>query len=124
MHRHATAWSQTGVSCSGSSAIRRQQDVFSLIPTSNLLCSALLCSGRSFVSGLIQRVKVEAFERMLWRVCKGYTILSYAEVDESLADLDTVSGHERLNRIKTFLSLFLFCEALRPTTLPHSQRTP
>lgn len=43
------------------------------------------------MSGLIQRVKVEAFERMLWRVCKGYTILSYAEVDESLADLDTVS---------------------------------
>lgn len=43
-----------------------------------------------FISGLIQRVKVEAFERMLWRVCKGYTILSYAEVDESLADLDTV----------------------------------
>ncbi|XP_042620754.1 V-type proton ATPase 116 kDa subunit a2-like isoform X4 [Cyprinus carpio] len=41
-----------------------------------------------FISGLIQRVKVEAFERMLWRVCKGYTILSYAEVDESLADLD------------------------------------
>uniref|UniRef100_A0A672QNI9 V-type proton ATPase subunit a n=1 Tax=Sinocyclocheilus grahami TaxID=75366 RepID=A0A672QNI9_SINGR len=45
-----------------------------------------------FISGLIQRVKVEAFERMLWRVCKGYTILSYAEVDESLADLDTVYG--------------------------------
>uniref|UniRef100_A0A8C8DSZ1 V-type proton ATPase subunit a n=1 Tax=Oryzias sinensis TaxID=183150 RepID=A0A8C8DSZ1_9TELE len=42
-----------------------------------------------FISGLIQRVKVEAFERMLWRVCKGYTILSYAEVDESLTDLDT-----------------------------------
>lgn len=46
----------------------------------------------SFVSGLIQRVKVEAFERMLWRVCKGYTILSYAEVDENLTDLETVSG--------------------------------
>ncbi|KAM9794082.1 V-type proton ATPase 116 kDa subunit a 2 isoform 2-T2 [Syngnathus typhle] len=42
-----------------------------------------------FISGLIQRVKVEAFERMLWRVCKGYTILSYAEVEENLADLDT-----------------------------------
>ncbi|XP_054612714.1 V-type proton ATPase 116 kDa subunit a 2 isoform X1 [Dunckerocampus dactyliophorus] len=42
-----------------------------------------------FISGLIQRVKVEAFERMLWRVCKGYTILSYTEVDENLADLDT-----------------------------------
>uniref|UniRef100_A0AAX7SVZ1 V-type proton ATPase subunit a n=1 Tax=Astatotilapia calliptera TaxID=8154 RepID=A0AAX7SVZ1_ASTCA len=49
----------------------------------------LICPGCRFVSGLIQRVKVEAFERMLWRVCKGYTILSYAEVDENLADLDT-----------------------------------
>uniref|UniRef100_A0A7N6A098 V-type proton ATPase subunit a n=1 Tax=Anabas testudineus TaxID=64144 RepID=A0A7N6A098_ANATE len=48
-----------------------------------------ISSGSRFVSGLIQRVKVEAFERMLWRVCKGYTILSYAEVDENLADLDT-----------------------------------
>uniref|UniRef100_A0A672JN17 V-type proton ATPase subunit a n=1 Tax=Salarias fasciatus TaxID=181472 RepID=A0A672JN17_SALFA len=37
-----------------------------------------------FISGLIQRVKVEAFERMLWRVCKGYTILSYAEVEKVL----------------------------------------
>lgn len=52
--------------------------------------------GCSFVSGLIQRVRVEAFERMLWRVCKGYTILSYAEVDESLADLDTVSSRADL----------------------------
>uniref|UniRef100_A0A8C4FCI6 V-type proton ATPase subunit a n=1 Tax=Dicentrarchus labrax TaxID=13489 RepID=A0A8C4FCI6_DICLA len=49
----------------------------------------LIALGCRFVSGLIQRVKVEAFERMLWRVCKGYTILSYAEVDENLADLDT-----------------------------------
>lgn len=53
--------------------------------------SNLISPGCRFVSGLIQRVKVEAFERMLWRVCKGYTILSYAEVDENLADLDTVS---------------------------------
>lgn len=51
----------------------------------------LISPDRRFISGLIQRVKVEAFERMLWRVCKGYTILSYAEVDESLTDLDTVS---------------------------------
>ncbi|KAI4880175.1 hypothetical protein NFI96_014488 [Prochilodus magdalenae] len=39
-----------------------------------------------FISGLIQRPKIEAFERMLWRVCKGYTILSYAEIDECLLD--------------------------------------
>uniref|UniRef100_A0A8C5ERI6 V-type proton ATPase subunit a n=1 Tax=Gouania willdenowi TaxID=441366 RepID=A0A8C5ERI6_GOUWI len=51
-----------------------------------LTISSLFCS---FVSGLIQRVKIEAFERMLWRVCKGYTILSYAEVDEYLNNPDT-----------------------------------
>lgn len=42
-----------------------------------------------FISGLIQRVKIEAFERMLWRVCKGYTILTYSEVDEILEDPDS-----------------------------------
>ncbi|XP_061585132.1 V-type proton ATPase 116 kDa subunit a [Cololabis saira] len=42
-----------------------------------------------FISGLIQRAKLEAFERMLWRVCKGYTILSSAEVEEYLEDPDT-----------------------------------
>ncbi|TRY81906.1 hypothetical protein DNTS_013376 [Danionella cerebrum] len=42
-----------------------------------------------FISGLIQSVKIEAFERMLWRVCKGYTILSYSEVDELLNDPDS-----------------------------------
>uniref|UniRef100_A0AAQ5YB41 V-type proton ATPase subunit a n=1 Tax=Amphiprion ocellaris TaxID=80972 RepID=A0AAQ5YB41_AMPOC len=42
---------------------------------------------RSFVQR--SRVKIEAFERMLWRVCKGYTILSYAEVEEYLEDPDT-----------------------------------
>uniref|UniRef100_A0A3P8WF83 V-type proton ATPase subunit a n=1 Tax=Cynoglossus semilaevis TaxID=244447 RepID=A0A3P8WF83_CYNSE len=40
-------------------------------------------------SGLIQRQKIEAFECMLWRVCKGYTILSYAEVEEYLEDPDS-----------------------------------
>ncbi|XP_056602052.1 V-type proton ATPase 116 kDa subunit a [Triplophysa dalaica] len=39
-----------------------------------------------FISGLVQRVKIEAFERMLWRVCKGYTILSYSELDDVLED--------------------------------------
>ncbi|KAL2092821.1 hypothetical protein ACEWY4_012619 [Coilia grayii] len=42
-----------------------------------------------FISGLIERVKIEAFERMLWRVCKGYTILSYAEIDQRLQQPDT-----------------------------------
>lgn len=61
------------------------------------VCVMLVCR---FISGLIQRVKVEAFERMLWRVCKGYTILSYAEVDESLVDLDTVCKLRTLRSTK------------------------
>lgn len=51
---------------------------------------AVFCSSCSFVSGILQRVKIQAFERMLWRVCKGYTILTYAEVEEYLENPDTV----------------------------------
>ncbi|KTG43207.1 hypothetical protein cypCar_00010783 [Cyprinus carpio] len=61
--------------------------------TQNLCCKVELIFFLSFlhrfISGLIQSVKVEAFERMLWRVCKGYTILSYSEVDGLLEDPDT-----------------------------------
>ena len=46
-----------------------------------------------FISGLVHIAKLEAFEKMLWRVCKGYTILTYAELDECLEDPDTVSKH-------------------------------
>ncbi|KAG7322889.1 hypothetical protein KOW79_014235 [Hemibagrus wyckioides] len=63
----------------------------SLEPESVAGCTSMQRLGAKlgFISGLIHRVKMEAFERMLWRVCKGYTILSYAEVDENLVDLDT-----------------------------------
>ncbi|KAK3549965.1 hypothetical protein QTP86_016861 [Hemibagrus guttatus] len=63
----------------------------SLEPESAAGCTSMQRLGAKlgFISGLIHRVKMEAFERMLWRVCKGYTILSYAEVDENLVDLDT-----------------------------------
>ncbi|XP_060765220.1 V-type proton ATPase 116 kDa subunit a 2 isoform X2 [Neoarius graeffei] len=63
----------------------------SLEPESVAGCTGMQRLGAKlgFISGLIQRVKMEAFERMLWRVCKGYTILSYAEVAENLVDLDT-----------------------------------
>lgn len=59
-----------------------------------------------FVSGLIQQGKVEAFERMLWRACKGYTIVTYAELDESLEDPETVSAWRR-QKLETG-----FCRAL------------
>uniref|UniRef100_A0A665US55 V-type proton ATPase subunit a n=1 Tax=Echeneis naucrates TaxID=173247 RepID=A0A665US55_ECHNA len=43
----------------------------SRVSTFLILEPNLATPGCRFVSGLIQRVKVEAFERMLWRVCKG-----------------------------------------------------
>ncbi|XP_013925749.1 PREDICTED: V-type proton ATPase 116 kDa subunit a isoform 2 [Thamnophis sirtalis] len=42
-----------------------------------------------FISGLVHRAKVEAFEKMLWRVCRGNTIVSYSEVEDCLEDPDT-----------------------------------
>lgn len=60
-----------------------------------------------FISGLVHIAKVEAFEKMLWRVCKGYTILTYAELDECLEDPDTVSKHCNYQFI-------LFCSCQKP----------
>uniref|UniRef100_A0A8C7V4T9 V-type proton ATPase subunit a n=1 Tax=Oncorhynchus mykiss TaxID=8022 RepID=A0A8C7V4T9_ONCMY len=76
---------------SRSRALGPQYEEFQSIESDSAGCTGMQRLGAKlgFVSGLIHRVKVEAFERMLWRVCKGYTILSYAELGESLADLDT-----------------------------------
>ncbi|XP_066465969.1 V-type proton ATPase 116 kDa subunit a 2 [Tiliqua scincoides] len=52
-------------------------------------CMHRLGAKLGFVSGLVHRAKVEAFEKMLWRACKGYTIVSYLELDECLEDPDT-----------------------------------
>uniref|UniRef100_F7CP46 V-type proton ATPase subunit a n=1 Tax=Ornithorhynchus anatinus TaxID=9258 RepID=F7CP46_ORNAN len=52
-------------------------------------CMQRLGAKLGFVSGLVHRAKVEAFEKMLWRVCKGYTIVTYAELDECLEDPET-----------------------------------
>ncbi|NXS06607.1 VPP2 ATPase, partial [Neodrepanis coruscans] len=52
-------------------------------------CMHRLSARLGFISGLVHRAKIEAFERTLWRVCKGYPFLTYAEVDESLEDPDT-----------------------------------
>lgn len=63
----------------------------------------MFSSSCSFVSGIIQRVKIEAFERMLWRVCKGYTILTYAEVEEYLENPDTVPKNTILGALYAYL---------------------
>ncbi|XP_075424475.1 V-type proton ATPase 116 kDa subunit a 2 isoform X2 [Ascaphus truei] len=52
-------------------------------------CMQRLGAKLGFVSGLVHRARRESFEKMLWRVCKGYTILTFAELDEFLEDPDT-----------------------------------
>ncbi|NXX44222.1 VPP2 ATPase, partial [Tricholaema leucomelas] len=52
-------------------------------------CMHRLGAKLGFISGLVHMAKVEAFEKMLWRACKGYTILTYAELNECLEDPDT-----------------------------------
>ncbi|NXM36249.1 VPP2 ATPase, partial [Oxyruncus cristatus] len=52
-------------------------------------CMHRLSARLGFISGLVHRAKIEAFEKTLWRVCKGYPFLTYAELDEALEDPDT-----------------------------------
>ncbi|KAG8456023.1 hypothetical protein GDO86_002000 [Hymenochirus boettgeri] len=52
-------------------------------------CMHRLGAKLGFVSGLVHPAKLESFEKMLWRACKGYTVLTYQELDESLLDPDT-----------------------------------
>lgn len=50
-------------------------------------------SGRlGFVAGVIQRERVPAFERMLWRISRGNVFLRQAELDTPLEDPQSVSN--------------------------------
>jgi V-type H+-transporting ATPase subunit a len=44
-----------------------------------------------FIAGTIQRERIPAFERMLWRISRGNVFLRQAEMDETLEDPETVS---------------------------------
>ena len=45
-----------------------------------------------FVAGVIHRERIPAFERMLWRACRGNVFLKQAEIDTPLEDPVTVSS--------------------------------
>lgn len=46
----------------------------------------------SFVAGVIHPWRVSAFERLLWRACRGYLVASFVEMPEPMEDPATVSG--------------------------------
>ncbi|XP_073442196.1 V-type proton ATPase 116 kDa subunit a 2 isoform X1 [Dendrobates tinctorius] len=52
-------------------------------------CMQRLGAKLGFISGLVHYAKLKSFEKMLWRACKGYTILTYRELDEYLTDSET-----------------------------------
>lgn len=47
----------------------------------------------SFVAGVIQRERLPAFERLLWRACRGNVFLRQSEIAEPLIDATTVSHY-------------------------------
>ncbi|KJH46968.1 V-type ATPase subunit family protein [Dictyocaulus viviparus] len=78
----------------------------------------------SFVAGVIRRERLPAFERLLWRACRGNVFLRTSEIDDVLND--TVTG-EPVN--KTVFIIFFqgdqlktkvkkICEGFRATLYP------
>lgn len=45
----------------------------------------------TFVTGVIAREKVPAFERILWRACRGNVFLRQAAIEQPLSDPVSVS---------------------------------
>lgn len=78
----------------------------------------------SFVSGVILRERLPAFERMLWRVCRGNAFLRQADIDVPLED--PITGDEV--RKSVFIIFFQgeqlktrvkkICEGFRATLYP------
>uniref|UniRef100_A0A4W4E1V7 V-type proton ATPase subunit a n=1 Tax=Electrophorus electricus TaxID=8005 RepID=A0A4W4E1V7_ELEEL len=53
----------------------------------DIVVKALLCS--SFIAGVIHPWKAAAFERLLWRACRGFIIVDFWEMNEKLEEEDT-----------------------------------
>uniref|UniRef100_A0A8C5IUW9 V-type proton ATPase subunit a n=1 Tax=Junco hyemalis TaxID=40217 RepID=A0A8C5IUW9_JUNHY len=55
-------------------------------PRGGLPIPALLLCLCSFVAGVIHPWRVTAFERLLWRACRGYLVASFVEMPEPMED--------------------------------------
>lgn len=81
-------------------------------------------SNLGFVAGVILRERIPAFERMLWRVCRGNVFLRHTEIEAPLEDPHTgnevyksvfiifFQGDQLKNRVRKI------CEAFRATLYP------
>lgn len=74
----------------------------------------LISSILSFVAGVISREKLPAFERMLWRACRGNVFLRQAMIESPLEDPTNVSTVRRDYRSHLIIYINL-CRAIRCT---------
>lgn len=84
----------------------------------------------AFVAGVILRERLPAFERMLWRVCRGNVFLRQAEIDSALEDPHTgdnvyksvfiifFQGEQLRSRVKKI------CEGFRASLYPCPETPP
>ena len=70
----------------------------------NLTVAVNLCR---FVAGVILRERIPAFERMLWRACRGNVFLKQAEIDSPLEDPVTVNNRNYKDFVVTLLHFSL-----------------
>ncbi|TKR67945.1 hypothetical protein L596_024015 [Steinernema carpocapsae] len=99
-------------------------DVSRLIPGESGAAAADASKRLKFVAGVIQRERIPAFERLLWRACRGNVFLRQSEITESLSD--TVTG-ESVNK-SVFIIFFQgdqlksrvrkICDGFRATQYP------
>jgi len=52
--------------------------------------NGILSPSISFVAGVILRERLPAFERLLWRACRGNVFLRQADIEKPLEDPSTV----------------------------------
>nr|CAD2183782.1 unnamed protein product [Meloidogyne enterolobii] len=99
-------------------------DGSSLIPRDRGDASHVSKGNLKFVAGVIQRERLPAFERLLWRACRGNVFLRQAEITEPLSDTMTglevqkavfiifFQGDQLKSRVKKI------CEGFRATIYP------
>jgi len=85
-----------------------QEDTTQLLGEEGLRAGGQANMKLGFVAGVILRERLPAFERMLWRVCRGNVFLRQAEIETPLED-----PHSGDNVYKSVFIIFFQGEQLK-----------
>lgn len=69
-----------------------------MLPLNQEQLTIYFIANYSFVAGVILRERLPAFERMLWRACRGNVFLRQAMIEAPLEDPSNVSANCVLNQ--------------------------